>query len=170
MDKYYYFVSQLPSLQFNQKAQIDRAAFLEEAEKWLTESEFKVISQIDIDDFFETNAEPLVLAEYKSFEKVLRSEIALWRKAKKENKSYQPKAEIGKFVSNLAISGQSPLEAEINLLKFRWRFIQERVPEHNFDLASLILYFLKLQILERMFSFDKVKGTTRFDQLAEVKL
>ncbi|MCF7908400.1 MAG: DUF2764 domain-containing protein [Candidatus Omnitrophica bacterium] len=164
MDKYYYFVSQLPSLQFNQKAQTDRASFLEEAKKWLTDPEFKVISRIDIDDFFETSGGPQVLSDYGSFEKALRNEIALVRKAKKENKSYQPKAEIAK-----AISGQ-PLEVEINLLELRWKFIEERALEHNFDLASLILYFLKLQIVERIFSFDKGKGTVRFDQLTGVKL
>jgi len=165
MDKYYYFVSQLPSLQFNQSLKINRVSFLEEAKKWLTDSEFKVISQVALDDFSKASGEPQVLSDYKSFEQDLREEISLLRKARRDNKSYQSKPEMMS-----AISGQSPLEAEINLFKLRWKFLQEKVLEHNFDFSSLILYFLQLQILERISSFDKEKGTNRFDQLSEVKL
>jgi len=165
MDKYYYFVSQLPSLQFNHKPKINRAVFLEEAKKWLTDSELNIVSRIDIDDFFQAPGEPQSLTDYKGFERNLREEIALLRKAKKDKKTYQTKPEV-----KAAIWDKSPLEAEIKLFELRWQFIEGKALEHNFDLASLILYFLQLQILERIFSFDKIKGISRFDQLTEESL
>ncbi len=165
MDKYYYFVSQLPSLQFNQKPHIERVYFLEQAQKWLRFPEFDILAKVNLDDFFGVKSDISVLKDYKDFEKRLRNEIALLRSAKKDKKSHQASSEI-----KLAVADASPLEAEIKLLLIRWKFIEEQQVGHNFDLAWLILYFLKLQILERLFTFNKEKGVDRFDQLCEVKL
>ncbi|MBU2250847.1 MAG: DUF2764 domain-containing protein, partial [Candidatus Omnitrophica bacterium] len=71
---------------------------------------------------------------------------------------------------NLVVDNSSPLEAERKLLLLRWNFIQEQESGHHFDLTWLILYFLKLQILERLFSFDKDKGLVLFDQLSVARI
>ncbi|MBU2265452.1 MAG: DUF2764 domain-containing protein, partial [Candidatus Omnitrophica bacterium] len=98
------------------------------------------------------------------FELNLRRELTLFRQAKQQGGSYQSSG------FNLVVDNSSPLEAERKLLLLRWNFIQEQESGHHFDLTWLILYFLKLQILERLFSFDKDKGLVLFDQLSVARI
>ncbi len=47
---------------------------------------------------------------------------------------------------------------EQHLAQRRWEFIDEAEFRYHFDLHRLILYYLKLKILERLASFEKDKG------------
>jgi len=165
MDKYYYLSSQLPFLRFNEKTSIDQSSFLAEARKWLDEKEFLILSGVDINDFSEKVGDPDKLKEYKYFEKTLREDIAIFRGAKKKGSGYKPK----KFSLTDVLKG-TPLDIEKKLLMTRWGLVEQLEESHYFDLEFLILYFLKLQILQRLFSFDKEKGITIFDKLCEVTL
>jgi len=62
----------------------------------------------------------------------------------------------------------NPLEIEKKLLLLRWNLIEEKQQEHHFDLEFLILYFLKLQILDRLSSFNKEKGQEIFQKISKV--
>ena len=50
----------------------------------------------------------------------------------------------------------------------RWDYLADKELSFLFDINSLILYFLKLQILERIDSFDKDKGERFFYNICEV--
>lgn len=158
MDRYYYFVSQLPLLIFGEKPYVGRENFLVEAQKWLSDKDLSVMLKVSINDFYTKGDDNKALKKYKDFERNLREEIASFRS--KENQ------EIG--VSNLNLREGTPLETEQRLLLLRWKFIDMLEEGHFFDLDILILYFLKLQVLERLLSFDKEKGMARFDKLCEV--
>jgi len=158
MDKYYYFVSQLSFLTFGQESYIDREHFLDEAKKWLSDKDFSMISGVSLNDFYSRDGDNEVLAEYKNFERALREEIASFRK----NES-----RVGTSF-NLNLSEGTPLEIERTLLGLRWKFIESLEAGHFFDLEILILHFLKIQVLERLLTFDKGKGTVVFDKLCEV--
>lgn len=162
--RYYYFTSQLPFLKFATKPPISRKWFLEEARKWLGERDFLFLLQADINNFTELKELPLSLKEYRSFEKNLRQELAFFRKARKEGREYK----ISSYLEDIITTG-NPLEVERKLLYLRWKFIEEKETGHYFDIELLILYFLKLQILERLFTFDKEKGRENFDKLCEVE-
>ncbi|MBP7088199.1 MAG: DUF2764 family protein [Candidatus Omnitrophica bacterium] len=164
MDKYYYFASQLPLLIFGKKVHIDRGYFLEEAEKWLSEKDLKVLLEANINYLEVEKVTNKYLKEYLEFERSLRKELAEVRSSV-----------AASGVKNLAILklwdwNQTPLEIEKNLLFLRWQFIEGKEEGHYFDIEFLIYYFLKLQILEMLFAFDKEKGTVIFDRLCEVKL
>ena len=165
MDKYYYFASQLPLLKFNEKTYIDRGLFLAEGRKWLEEKEFLTLSSTNLNDFLVKNQDSGILRRYKDFEKTLRQALVLFRQANKEEAEYKPSGVLGPHT----LEG-TPLEIEVKLLLRRWKFIEELEAEHYFDLEFLILYYLKLQILERLSRFDKEKGTLIFDQLSEVRV
>ena len=105
-----------------------------------------------------------MLREYKDFERALREEIASTRETAPESTAKS------KEVLKPQLLEGSPLDIERKLLRFRWEFIEERGLEHYFNLEFLILYCLKLQILERLFTFDKDKGTAVFDKLSEINL
>jgi len=158
MDKYYYFVSQLPFLTFGQESYVDRESFLEQARKWLSAKDFSSVSSVNLDDFYSQAGDNEILVNYKNFEKALREEIAFFRKSE----SYV------RTSFNLNLNEGTPLEIERSLLRLRWKFIESLEEGHFFDLEILILHFLKIQVLERLFTFDKKKGAVIFDKLCEV--
>lgn len=161
MSKYYYFISELPFLKFNEKPFVTKDFFLEEARKWLSEKDFRILTGVNIDDFKERK-DVDILGKYKKFEETLRQYIV----KKRNNKS------IVKAFENISpeLLEGNPLEVEIKLFKKRWHFIESLELDHFFDIGFLILYFLKLQILDKLFVFNKEKGLATLDYLCEVKV
>ena len=53
--------------------------------------------------------------------------------------------------------------------RIRWNFLDSLESGNFFDLNFLVIYFLKIQILERLQSFDKEKGKKVFEAMCEVK-
>ena len=64
----------------------------------------------------------------------------------------------------------TPLDAERRLLRWKWDFLDETEHEHHFDLEFLIIYFLKLQILHRLVSFDAELGLHNYQNLCEAEV
>ncbi len=165
MDKYYYTVAQLPALFFNRETSLSIECFLDEAQKWLSVKDYKVLSQIDINDATIEKKQHQVIKKYKDFESRLRADTAMWRKARKLDQEYKPL----NFSTSVLKEG-NPLEIETKLMEIRWAYIEEIEQDHNFDLGILILYYLKLQILRRLFTFNKEIGLTKFQKLYEVNI
>lgn len=164
MDKYYYFVAQLPFLIFNKKGYPDREYFLAEAKKWLSDKDFLLLSRVSLNDFYPGDKDNNIVTVYKDFELSLREKVACFRRDK-ANREFMLSGEF-----SLNLGEGTPLEIEKRLLRLRWQFIESLETGHAFDLEALILYFLKLQILERLFIFNKEEGTAIFDKLCEVRL
>lgn len=164
MDKYYYLISELPHLIFGNELKVTRRYFLEEALKWLDKEDHDCVIRADINEFSALE-KPLsdLLCNFHIFEYNLRSELSLWRKAQKEGHEY--KSII--FPSSI-IKDHNPLEVEQNFLLLRWKFIEEEEIGHVFDLDAVVAYYLKLQILERYFLFEKETGKDRFNQLSRI--
>ena len=162
MDKYYYLVAQLPFLKFNEGTYLNKSSFLEEAKKWLSIRAFLILSSVDIDDFDAKPQDIETLREYKNFERTLREELVLIRRS-----SQAAANNFFIYIKGDYLEG-NPLEVEKNLLHLRWEFIEQRQKDHYFDLDFLVFYFLKLQIIERLLTFDKEEGTKIFDSLCEV--
>jgi len=165
MDKHYYIVTQLPMLFFGKETIITIDYFLAESEKWMSSKEFNILSNADINDTSTRTNDHKVLALYKNFESQVKNDIVNWRKAKQLNQDYKPSS----FPISLIKDG-NPLDVEIKLMELRWAFIDEMERERHFDLGVLILYYLKLQILKRYFTFDKEKGLNKFQNLYEVNV
>ena len=161
MDKYYYFVTQLPYLIFGQERYVNRQYFLDQAIKWLSDKDFAIISDVSLNNFYLKDSDNKVLVKYKNFERNLRNAIKSFR----ENSNRG-----GTFLSDLKVNLNegTPLEIEKALLRMRWKFIESLEEGHFFDLDVLIVYFLKIQVLERLFTFDRDRGIVVFDKLCEV--
>lgn len=162
MDKYYYLVSQLPTLFFAKEPEIMIDSFLIEAAKWTSEKDFNFLKKLDINDYLLKKNDPPALINYKDFEHKLRHDLAQFREARKKDSDYKPAS----FSISMVKEG-NPLEIEIKLMELRWKVIDEIQREHHFDLEYLILYFLKLQILQRYFKFNKEEGLKNFQKLYE---
>lgn len=164
MDKYYYFASQLPLLEFGGKTYVTAEYFLAEAEKWLSAGDLLRLRLAGINDFEIKDDDSRPGREYKEFECSLREEIFSFREKNKAARAYKPS---GLFSPDV-LSG-NPLEVEKKLLFLRWNFLGEKEEGHYFDLSFFVFYFLKIQILGRMAEFDKKKGTSVFDELCSIE-
>lgn len=165
MDKYYYVVAQLPLLAFDRETYMTTDMFLEEAEKWLSPSDYAILSHVRYDSTHVPNNAPRLLKQYVDWEYRFRTDLAQWRKAVKEGQDYKPE-----YFSASLVKENDPLEVEKALLKRRWSFIDEVEPDHHFDLEFLILYFFMLQILEQLALYQKEKGLEIFQKLSKVDI
>jgi len=165
MDKYYYFIAQLPTLFFGKESVMSVDNFLEEGSKWISPRDYKILSLVDINDFSVDKKVHPVFFQFKLFESKLRNDIALWRKAQKQNQEYKPSS-----IAASTLKEGTPLDIEIRLMELRWNFLDDMHREHHFDLGFLILYYLKLQILRRYFTFNKEQGLEKFQKLYEVNV
>ncbi len=165
MDKYYYFVSQLPYLKFESEPPFTREEFLEEALKWMTPGDFSALAGANSNKMVFAESRQQVLNEYKDFEYNFRQIIFNYREAVKNDTEVR----VSETFWTILTEG-NPLEVEKKLSCLKWGFIESLEVSHHFDAAAIILYFLKLQILERLASFNKVKGRKIFDKLCEISL
>ena len=62
----------------------------------------------------------------------------------------------------------NPLDVEKKLLRIRWELLEAEEAEHHFDLGYLILYYLKLQILDKLSVFDQDAGMETYNTLSKV--
>ena len=62
-----------------------------------------------------------------------------------------------------------PLQREIMLAQKKITFLEDLEQGHDFDFEAVIVYYLKLVIMQRIQSFDKEKGRQVFEHLCEVK-
>jgi hypothetical protein len=150
-------VSLFPTIYFDTKPETSIDYFLTEAEKWLSSRDYKIISGLDMNNVSPNKMDTKFLREYKEIENRFRSDLVSWRKANRVRKDYKPM-----FLPASLVKEGNPLQVEKNLLKFRWDYLEEKEQEHHFDLDTLIIYYLKLQILHRLSQFNKEKGIEKF--------
>lgn len=164
MDRYYYLVAQLPTLVFGREPEITVEEFLTEAAKWLSEKDYRVLSRVDIQETAPQPGDPGALRRFKAFEFALRNELTLWRRTRGTEQEYRPTG-----FSLAALREGTPLDVEMRLLRWRWDLVDEEEREHHFDLESLVLYLIKLQILRRASYFDPEAGMKVFQNLCEAE-
>ncbi len=165
MDKYYYFVSQLPTLVFGKETEMSITKYLEEAQKWVSEKDLNMLSRVSKTNLSDGKIKDRVLKQYNDFESQMRTDIGLWRDAQRRDLDYKPSG----FPVSMLKEG-NPLEIEIRLMERQWTFIDEMERDHHFDVGYLILYLLKLQLLSRYNAFNKEAGMEKFQKLYEVSL
>ena len=163
MDKYYYLVSSLPTLYYDGEESITRSVFLEECRKWIQGNELKQLEEVNglIRDGAVSNSS--VINKWKKFERTLREELAALRQKRRAGKT-----EITKMLMD-AMEEKDPLSKEKAIEKIKWDFLEDEEHKHMFDINRLVVYFLKVQILERISLFDKEKGKETFERLCEAK-
>ncbi len=164
MSSYPYLLSQLPSLRFKNTEFSSTRNFLEQAEKWLTESEFEILASADLNDYSATDYLFELLKDWSEFEHKLRKDLANYRESHRLGHDHKTHMFPTAFVKD-----ENPFIAETKLLELRWKFLAEKVHVHYDDLYALIIYFLQLQILERKASFDAETGKEYFEKLTGIE-
>ncbi len=162
-NKYYYLVATLPFLSPGAGPPMTTERFLGECEKWLSPADMAVITAASRMGMDAAPADGTVLGEWLRFDGELRRELAGARAARKDGEEHKMAAVIKRIMS-----GETPLLAEMEMETVRWEFLEDKAKNHFFDINRLVLYFLQLQILERIAGFDKDKGDNFFYKLCEV--
>ncbi len=172
---YYYFVASLPSLDFDQSVSLLYPDFLEEARRHLSAGDFHFLTMatLDYDALVAPHPTLQVLADLN---RRLKNEIALFRCKTLSRDSadffrgdhYMP-GEISESVAQAA-KMVNPLEAQKALDLFRWKKFEELSSGHSFDLDVIIVYGLKLQILDRHHELASAKGQEKFAHYKDVEI
>ncbi|QIA09094.1 DUF2764 family protein [Draconibacterium halophilum] len=143
-----YLMTSLPALSFGQVPPITIDEFNKDAKKQLSAKHFKALQSVDIQKL---NSKVRV-QQISSLIKTIKEDLSEIREAKAKNR--QAKTER---LPKKALKG-NPLEREMNIMHWQWEELQDIEAGKTFTLTEVLVYKLKLQLVERMYSFDKKKG------------
>ena len=163
MAEYYYLVATLTYLKFADAPPVSSEEFLSECRRWLSPEDMRSLESAGRGHHELMPGDAPVLKEWKAFDRRLREELAVVRSARKKSEAFKAPERLRQFVDQ-----QNPLLVELELERFRWGFLEDRGAVYFFDVNALIVYFLKLQMLERMAEFNKDAGEKFFYKYCEV--
>lgn len=155
MINYYpYFISSLPMLHFGAKPPFSFEKFLDLTQPFITASELALLKGLgNIED--NEKQVPETVKQWQSFQAGLRNELVKIRAGRKHIDPQRYLRQAGYVeirtvhVAASASRATSILEAERLLDQEKWRKLDELERGHYFDLDFLIVYVLKLLILNR---------------------
>lgn len=170
---YYYLVSSLPYLEFEKEISVSAGDFIFECEKWLGGRDLEILHGVNIDSIGLDVKDSFVVKEWKEFNKGLKEDLAGVRRSKKslvgeKVSSAYPAGSVSRYRE--IFEENTPLLMEKKMERIRWDFIEWYESWYDFDINRLVLYLLKLQILERLAGFNKEKGEKIFDRLCGGKI
>jgi len=163
MNNYYYLVASLPSLDFKDSPRVGKDVFLRECGKWLSPRDMETIRAAKISYSEKNENDAKIISTWKMFDEELREMLSAERFGRKRGEQHQSARALSE-----ALREGTPLEKEIKYEKIRWDFLEEQGKQHFFNIDRLVIYFLKLQILERLSNFNKDEGEKVFYNLCEV--
>ena len=171
MAQYYFTVAALPQLFFNSDTFPTVDEFMDLCREHVIPRELSGLEEGLKADGIETMAEGnCVIDEMRVWllwDLSLRSDLAVLRAQAlgREVDLYQdfPRV-LGTFeIAREAMMQSSPFDAEEIISKARWDILDELEIGHYFDIEKLLIYLLKLQILERRAKFTDERGSENFE-------
>jgi len=166
MGAYYtYLISSLPMLSFTSRPPFSQEDFIVKCKGLIPEAEVELLRNTCYKEtYFLNSASTGIMGKWANFEIALRNELARGRARRKKVDALKfihlpddPEAYISHIAMN-AYRSASILEAEKILDQARWDFLESLSLGHYFDFDFLLIYLLKLKILER---WDKVQGADK---------
>lgn len=156
-NSYEYLITSLPFLQLNVSPSINLEELNRRVVENVSASAFKKFQKTDLweEDYSPTSA----VVAVRNFKKKLTAELANIRQAKINKAAFITEILPGDFTL------LNPLEAELAINKEMWKTMDQFSFGHNFDLTEILIYKLKLQLLERQFSFNPDMGMEKVKAL-----
>lgn len=170
MSQYYYTVASLPYISIEDSMPFTLADFSRLCEEQLSAGDFKILQNTSIvpENISSGNK---ITKKWSDWETSLRNELALQRGKEKHVEADEYIRPVGtdvfevKEVVRGALAIESPLEAEKYLDTARWRYLDDLEADHYFDFEKIIVYYLKLQLLDRRSLFTREKGTANYNRI-----
>jgi len=170
-DFYIYLVSTLPALSFGAKPPITTDKLFQASKDFIPGKDYTVLENLRDKGIFLYEGRLAILKKWRDFNVALNNELVKIRAVRKHvepAKYLRGDGYAGYEVSHLVLSAHrktSPREGEMILDQERWSLLDELCIGHYFDLEFLIVYMLKLAILER---WDKISAADKKSILGEV--
>lgn len=166
MSEYYYFAASLPMLRMDKEPPISYSAFMAEAAKQLSRSDYSDLQHAVLEAGDGDVSLPIV-REWQVFAGRLNAAICSVRAERLGFSGYAPDAADREMeaAAREIVDNPDPLEGEKAILSRYFDFLTSRETGSPFSSSALMIYALKLQILERAGAFDEKKGRTEFDKL-----
>ena len=164
MSQYYFFVSQLPLLQFGQTFPVAPSDFNAMCADYLSPGDLILIREAHSEDIAVSCP---VLSSWKSWNRALRNTLATGR-AKDQGIDPEPFLREDEYVAGVpgiaqeAMSAETPLQAEMILAEGAWKKLEELEVGHHFDIERILVYALKLEILQRVSGWEREAGEEVF--------
>ena len=166
MASYYYLVATLPSLRYDGIAPFSSTEFLNLCKEQVSTHHYQLISAA----LGGTDGKNGLLQSYQQFSTMVRGELTEQRSRKLSlsdslyRNTSDKEARISETVRQ-ALSLEDVLQAELLLLLLHWKYIDDLVALHTFDIEGLLGYALKLKLLERKNLFIREEGNAEFKRL-----
>ncbi len=168
--RYYYLVASLPMLEFDAEPPFSYQDFLSTCQRLMAEEDYALLKRATLGP----EAKPCdvassTLMKWNHFCHGLRNELARYR-AQHNNKDpleyMRPEIyslpKVAEMIGHAAHS-DNLLVAEKMIDKYKWEFLEELTLGHFFDVDFLIVYALKLQMLERHKEIRSSRGKEAFE-------
>jgi hypothetical protein len=172
-DGYYmYLTSSLPALSFGAKPPLSFKKFISSCEGVIPQSDVEALKSVpDVCAGVAATAN-IALKKWRIFDRALRNELVKIRAARKKVEASRYMREDGfdgiTEIAHIAIAAHrktSLIEAERYLDAERWRYLDEIVTGRSFYLDSLVVYAVKLIMLER---WDRINSADRRKAAADI--
>jgi hypothetical protein len=158
---YPYLISSLPMLHFEEHLPFSFEKFLNKCQEFIPQEDLEILKSLQIDDLSEQKID--IIKKFSDFEILLRNELVRLRAVRKNIPLEKYLRTVGQFSDTTihhlgltAVRHHSAIEAEKILDQARWNFLDTLLFGHYFDLETLIVYGLKLLILERWDRINKI--------------
>jgi hypothetical protein len=154
LTQYYYLVASLPMLMADGLPPLSSPAWLELCREHVAAADYALLSRISFAELDVRPGDPGVWSDYSSWETALRNELALQR-AQRLDLDPAPFLRPALFHAGLslvvkdALAAGSPMASESALDRRRWSYLEELETGTQFGMGRLIVYRLKLLLLER---------------------
>ncbi len=172
MNLHYYLAATLPALPPQAAPKISYAEFMQAAQRLLDENDWRNLSKARLSNFTVEEKGNPVFTRFQLWENDLRNRLAAQRPAARQGgerpnaRPAEPCLETVR-VSRAAIEAADPLQGEVVQNRARWDFLSSLETGHQFDIEYLIIYALKLQMLERAAAMSPTAGGEAFQALEE---
>lgn len=174
MGSYYYLMSSLPLLRFEDPSPFDKASFLALCKSQLSQSEYR-----DLEAFLSSRKAGSHYARYQEFCSKLDQLINRARKLVNPRfgdpgredvdvdkaLAERARALVAKTYAVLSSADGDPLAAQIEILKLKWDYASQMDRLHCLDALSFTAYAIKLSLLWQREAFDPITGSMEFKRL-----
>jgi hypothetical protein len=167
---YYYLVASLPHLSLRAAPPLTTGQFLRRCAAQVSAAHYRILAEVELFQAQPAKTALALLDRWYDREHALRNALAIVRA---QRLGVEAAAHLRHFRHNHALAEiaerfltlDSPFATDEALDQVRWRFLEELGFGHYFDLETLVIYRLKLRILERRARFDPATGAALLDRM-----
>jgi len=167
---YYFLVASLPHLSLRAAPPLTTGQFLRRCAAQISATHYRILAEVERFQAQPTGTGLALLDRWHERERALRNALAVVRAqrlgvaAAAYLRNFRQDPSLAEIAQRLLML-DSPLAADEELDRLRWRFLEELAFGHYFDLETVVIYRLKLHLLERRARFNPTVGAALLDQM-----